>query len=131
MFEQIDLFEGETAMALLPYAAHHSPSIEWSFSRRDLFERCLLWYYYRYYGSAARTAKAEPLKEQLRFLNSLSGIRLRAGKILHLVICTYFRKLREGRELTTDGALRWAQKIFRGDLDYSLEFRCSSANTLI
>lgn len=71
MFEQVGLFEIETAITPLPGVVCRSPLIKWSHSRRDLFERCLLWYYYKYYGSTARTAKAEPLKEQLHFLNSL------------------------------------------------------------
>lgn len=48
MFDQPSLFEDEPTIASLADETHCSPLIEWSFSRRDLFERCLLWYYYRY-----------------------------------------------------------------------------------
>jgi CRISPR/Cas system-associated exonuclease Cas4 (RecB family) len=123
MSEQLGLFESATAAFPLSDVVGRAPLVKWSFSRRDLFERCLLWYYYRYYGSSARSAKTEPLKEQLRFLNALTGIKLRAGKILHLVISTYFRRRREGGEWTTDEALRWAQDIFRRDLHYSLAYQ--------
>ena len=88
-----------------------------------MFERCLLWYYFHYYGARAGTAKDEPRKQELRFLKKLSNRHLRAGEIMHLVIRTYLKQLKEGEEWTLDRLLRWARDIYRGDFLRSVNYQ--------
>lgn len=94
-------------------------NIEWSYSRREVLEQCPRRYYYQYYGANARTAKKELQKESLASLKTLSNRHMRIGNILHLVIRAYFKKLQEGEVWTVDRLLRWAQKIYRQDREYS------------
>jgi len=95
MVQQMTLFEADATTPPLK-SANAFPQIEWSHSRRDLFERCQFWYYLSYYGAGKGTAKSETRKEQLRFLkkldvdfhkNSVKGIRLwdrgRSGEVRH------------------------------------------------
>lgn len=96
---------------------------EWSHSRRDLFERCLLWYYYTYYGARKGVAQVEPLKEQLRLLKSLSNFNLRAGEIMHIVIRTYLRKAKQNEPWTLERTLGWAQALYEADKSLSLNYR--------
>lgn len=91
--------------------------IKWSYSRRDELERCPRKYYYEYYGSTARLAPSDPIKQHLRELRKLSSYFLRAGNMLHLAIRTYFKSSR-GR---TDnrGLIDWIVRNFRQDRDFS------------
>lgn len=124
--EQFGLFGDITPLPSLRLPVASADALpEWSYSRRGLFEQCLRAYYYRYYGAKAGTAKNEPLKEELRFLKSLSNRHLRAGELLHLVIRTYFKKLADGEDWTADHLVRWATKIYRHDLAFSKEFQRS------
>jgi hypothetical protein len=91
--------------------------IGWSFSRRQLFEQCLLRYYYEYFGSSHRTAAAD--KDLLRFLKSLENRYERAGAILHQVIATWFRKAQLGDRWAPDRLERWAQGLFGRDRMFS------------
>jgi hypothetical protein len=118
--QQGTLFDTGAVLASTPDAAREHSLIEWSYSRRELFERCLLWYYFQYYGSKSGTAKGEPRKQELRFLKTLSNRHLRTGQIMHLVIRTYLRHLKEGDRWTLDKVLTWARDIYRGDLRRSL-----------
>lgn len=97
--------------------------IEWSYSRRQLMNQCLLAYYYRYYGASRRTAQNEPLKEELRFLKALSNRHMRTGKILHLVIKTYLKHRRDGNQLSAQWGLNWARKLYNEDLAFSRSYR--------
>ena len=80
-------------------------SIAWSHSRRVALEQCPLKYYFDYYGSNSRVAKSEPRKEQLRSLKQLSNRHTRAGDIVHFVIRTYLKHLRDGEEWSVDRVL--------------------------
>lgn len=97
--------------------------MRWSYSRRNLLERCPRAYYYQYYGANRRTAKAEPLKERLHFLKTLPSRHLRVGQIMHLAIRTYLMSHQQKKGWTVKGLLNWAQKISQGDYVYSREYR--------
>lgn len=122
MFQQMTLFD-TGAGQLPPKAAGRSSQIDWSHSRRDLFERCLFWYYGSYYGARKGTAKSEPRKEELRFLKKLDNVNLRAGTIMHLVIRTCLQHSKQGDDWTLERALSWAQEIYKQDLKFSREYR--------
>ena len=121
--QQGTLFDTEPVLVSEPQAAREHSLIEWSYSRREMFERCLLWYYFNYYGAKAGTAKDEPRKQELRFLKKLSNRHLRAGEIMHLVIRTYLKQLKNGEEWTLDRMLRWARDIYNGDLQRSIRYQ--------
>ena len=123
MAQQGTLFDTGPVLVSEPEAAREHSLIEWSYSRREMFERCLLWYYFHYYGARAGTAKDEPRKQELRFLKKLSNRHLRAGEIMHLVIRTYLKQLKEGEEWTLDRLLRWARDIYRGDFLRSVNYQ--------
>ena len=123
MAQQGTLFDTGGLLASEPAPAREHSRIEWSYSRRELFERCLMWYYFNYYGAKSGTAKNEPRKQELRFLKSLSNRHLRAGEILHLVIRTYLKQLKDGQEWTLDRLLRWARDIYNADLRSSVSYQ--------
>lgn len=120
MSQQMTLFE---AADLQSNAAPTSSRIEWSHSRRGLFERCLFWYYATYYGARKGAAKSEPHKEELRFLKKLDNVNLRTGSIMHLVIRTCLQHSKKGDSWTVERALSWAQDIYKQDLKFSREYR--------
>ena len=97
--------------------------MQWSYSRRSLLEQCPRAYYYQYYGANKRTAKAEPLKERLHFLKSLTNRHLRAGDIVHLVIRTYLNNLRKKDIWDVRRVLGWAHQIFQKDYAYSSTYQ--------
>lgn len=123
MAQQRTLFDTSPVLASEAEASREQSLIEWSYSRRELFERCLLWYYFNYYGAKAGTAKDDPRKQELRFLKSLSNRHLRAGSIMHLVIRTYLRQLKDGEEWTLDRMLRWARDVYNADLQRSINYQ--------
>lgn len=96
--------------------------IEWSHSRREMFERCPLAYYNRYYGASLRTAKDEPNKEVLRFMKALKSRYERAGNILHFIIKNYFDKAQRGEPSSLEWLKSWARKVFERDLEYSRRY---------
>ncbi len=122
MFQQMTLFDTEPVQPE-PEATSRSSQIEWSHSRRDLFERCLFWYYGTYYGARKGTATLEPHKEELRFLKKLENVNLRAGTIMHLVIRTCLQHSKKGDSWTVERTLSWAQEIYKQDLKFSREYR--------
>ncbi len=122
MIQQMTLFDIEAAQPP-PKAARRFSQIDWSYSRRDLFERCLFWYYGSYYGARKGTAKSEPRKEKLRFLKKLGNVNLRAGSIMHLVIRTCLQYSKKGDSWTVERAISWAQEIYKQDLKFSREYR--------
>lgn len=122
MAEQITLFNERSKPRRHTSSATVLPGA-WSYSRRDLLERCPRWYYYQYYGANAKTAKADPQKETLRFLKLFSNRYLRTGEIAHLVIRTYLNRLRQGEEWSLERVLRWARTICDGDLKYSRNYK--------
>lgn len=123
MSQQMTLFDAGAMRAQPPKVGSEVSQIEWSHSRRDLFERCLFWYYGSYYGARKGTAKSEPRKEELRFLKKLDNVNLRAGTIMHLVIRTCLQHSKKGDRWTVQRALSWAQEIYDQDLKFSREYR--------
>ena len=119
--KQLNLFE-EYEIGWIPESRESSFS-EWSHSRRVTLEQCARKYYYEYYGSKLQKAKDDPQKEKLRFLGALQNRNLRTGYILHLVIKTYFNKLRQDEQWSLDWLLSWARKIYRTDLEYSRTYK--------
>lgn len=100
----------------------NSTFVGWSYSRRNLFENCLLQYYYNYYGASKKIARNELLEDHLHFLKSLKNIKLRVGEIVHLVIRSHLKKLKQYPTTPAFGLAQWGQKIFRNDLEFSNEF---------
>jgi len=106
---QLDLFDDtQTDMA---EEAH----MEWSYSRRQTLEQCARRYYYDYYGAKARLAIADPQKEDIRFLSTLSNRYLRSGEILHLAIRLFCKH----GDSSSKWLGNWAQRIYRADYEYS------------
>jgi ATP-dependent exoDNAse (exonuclease V) beta subunit len=95
--------------------------ITWSHSRRSTLEKCAYLYYLQYFGANKNTAKQERDKSTFHFLKRLRNRHLRIGKILHLMIATYLRKLQEGDEWEVQRLASWAQDIFQKDIVYSRE----------
>ncbi len=92
-------------------------TVTWSYSRRDVLEKCARRYYYEYYGAAAR---AEPDKAEMSRLKRIQNRYERAGTILHFVIAAYLRAARKGEIWTAERLLRWAATIFSDDRNYSI-----------
>jgi hypothetical protein len=110
---QLDLFTTTSLETVKKF------DVEWSYSRRGLLEQCPRRYYYWYYGASARKAKAEPQKETLRFLKTLSNRYLRTGELLHLAIGTYFKKRQQRETGSFEWICDWARDIYRKDRDCS------------
>ena len=91
-------------------------TVTWSYSRRDVLEKCARRYYYEYYGGAAR---AEPHQVEVRRLRRIQNRYERAGTILHLVIAAYLRAAQKGELWTAERLLRWATTILATDWNYS------------
>jgi len=119
--EQTSLFD----YAPLPvYGFQDLPSnIRWSYSRRNLLEKCLLAYYFHYYGAKLSKSNNDPNKEQLHILKSLKTRHLRTGEVLHLIIRTFLKKRQDGQDLTLTWAKSWANKILDDDLIVCLNFQ--------
>lgn len=93
--------------------------ISWSYSRRSLMEKCLRCYYYEYFGGNKRTAKQENNKQEIWQLKQLKSRHERAGDILHFIISSYLRKLKEGVIWDTDRLISWARDTFNKDIAFS------------
>jgi len=117
--EQLSLFD----LAALASTKPASPDdAVWSHSRRTQFERCLLQYYFAYYGASSRTAKFDTNKQQLRFLKDLSNRHERTGSILHLAIATYLRQVQRGSSAGFQSIAQWARRIFSADRTFSRQY---------
>lgn len=95
-------------------------NIAWSYSRRNMFEQCVRRYYYAYYGSAARTAKSDADKSELRRLKALTNRFERSGELLHLGIARYFRAAQENTATNGARLTEWLRSILRRDIAYSV-----------
>lgn len=103
-------------------------AVSWSHSKRSAKERCLLSYYFTYYGSKKRIALSEPHKERLRFLNDRVQTRhLFAGSILHSVIKTFFKKAQEGDVYSPDRLVDFARFLFDQGLNYSRRYHADDS----
>ncbi len=93
--------------------------LKWSYSKRSLLEQCLKKYYYKHYGGNKRTAKEEPLKEQLAVLKNLTNRYLAAGIILHDLIRKYIGQMQKGKIISLDYLLQQAKYRYRQQLGYT------------
>ncbi len=92
---------------------------EWSYSRREAFEKCQRLYYYLYHGASARLAKSDPQKERLKFLKNLTNRHMRAGDLMHLAIRCSLKGREKGREWSPAFLVEFARKKFQEDLAFS------------
>jgi len=70
--------------------------VNWSYSKMQTFRECPRKFYYQYYGSKKRNAKAEPLKERLIELSKLSNKYMVQGNLIHQLVSIYFRQAKKG-----------------------------------
>jgi len=98
----------------------------WSYTRREVFEKCQRLYYYQYYGATARLAISDQQKPRLRFLKMLSNRHMRVGKIMHWAIRCTLKGREEGREWLLDSLIHFARNKFEDDLAFS---RCYKEGT--
>jgi hypothetical protein len=104
--------------------SEHVPRFkQWSYSRRDVFEKCQRLYYFLYYGASGRHAKADPQKQRLKFLKKISNRHMRAGSIMHRAISCSLRGRAEGREWSPDFMVDFACKRFQEDLEFSRSYK--------
>ncbi len=118
-FKQEELMAPESPIESLE---HESRFKEWSYSRRDVFEKCQRLYYYLYYGASRRYAEEDPQKHRLEFLKKISNRHLRAGSIMHWAISLSLRCRSEGREWSTAFLVEFARKKFQEDLAFSRSY---------
>jgi PD-(D/E)XK nuclease superfamily len=94
-------------------------SVRWSYSRRNLLEKCPRQYYYQHYGSLKSVAKTEPAKELLQQLKNLRNRHYQAGQHLHTAIAKYLKRTQEGRGSSVSEMIEGSLRAFRNDVDYS------------
>lgn len=93
--------------------------ITWSYTKRNLFERCQRHYYYEYFGAAVALAGVEPQQATLHRLKDLEGRHERIGKLLHLGVYTYLRRAQAGTPIADANLVEWLLRLFRQDCEYS------------
>jgi hypothetical protein len=91
-----------------------------SYSRRESLDQCTLRYFFQYYGNALHDPD---LHARVQFLKGVKSRHLRTGELVHLVIGTYFKKLKQGKRVFADGLTKWARELFRQDQIYSAHIR--------
>ena len=123
MNAQLELFDAPPGGSPALVSEKKPALLSWSYSRREALEQCPRRYYYQYYGSHSRLAKTEPQKPPLQFLKKLSNRYLRPGEIVHLVIRTYLKRLRQGEAWSLERLLSWARDMYRRDLAYSQRYQ--------
>ncbi len=94
--------------------------LSWSYSRREAFDQCTRRYFFQYYSSALESSE---LKAKVSLLKNVKNRYLRTGDLVHLVISTYFKKLKLGNTLSADWLVKWAQELFLKDRNYSVHIR--------
>lgn len=94
-------------------------SIDWSYSRRTVLNRCPRQYYFEYFGASKRQAEDDPSKRLLMDLKSLSNRDLRVGDLVHGSIARYFRAAQKGFLMSVGDLVPQAVARFRADRDYS------------
>jgi hypothetical protein len=90
--------------------------LNWSYSRRESVDQCTRRYFLQYYGNTLGDAE---FKARVQFLRSVKNRYLRTGELVHLVIGTYFKKLKQGKSLSADWLTKWAKDLFLKDRKYS------------
>jgi hypothetical protein len=101
---------------------HKKDFPDWSISKRDQLEQCPRRYYYQRYGSAARTATNDLLKEQLQFYRKLSNSWLLAGILLHVKIRESFQALQDGTRLEPEEMVRAIRQRWERARETSIQF---------
>ena len=87
---QLSFFESD-----LPSKIGNSNSVDYSYSKYEVFDSCERKYYYTYYGSKKTKALNEPLKVSLINLSELDNRHLVTGEIIHSVIAWFLRSLKK------------------------------------
>lgn len=116
--QQLSLFNFQDDYLPTQAKKTNTGKLKWSHSKRGLLEQCLRGYYYKYYGSNKRTAKDEPLKQQLIFLKNLTNRHLAAGIILHDLIRKYIGQMQIGKTISLGCMLQQAKNRYRRQLGY-------------
>jgi len=98
--------------------------LNWSYSRRESLEHCTRRYFLQYYSA---TLADSALKERVRFLRAVKNRYLRTGELVHLVIGTYFKKLKQGKTLSADWLTRWVKSLLLEDKHYTAHIRGGGA----
>jgi len=99
--------------------------LNWSYSRREALEHCTRRYFFQYYASALPHGE---FKTNGNFLRGVKNRYLRTGEIAHLVIATYLKKLKIGRNLSEEWLAKWAKDLLLEDRKYSLHIRNGGAS---
>jgi|SRR5437879_414378 len=118
MSAQQQLNFGEVPEILAREDAH--AGLRLSYSRRESLDQCTRRYFFQYYGRALENPE---LQAKVQFLRGVKNRHLRAGELVHLVIGTYFKKLKQGKQVFADGLTKWARELFRQDQMYSVHIR--------
>ena len=90
--------------------------LKWSYSRRNLLEKCPRQYYYYHYGALKKTAIEETDKELLGQLKNLSNRHFLAGQHLHKAISDYFEQAQKGGKLSPGAMAARALSAFGRDV---------------
>lgn len=98
--------------------------LNWSYSRRESVDQCTRRYFFQYYVDALENPE---LRTKAQFLKGLKNRHLRTGELVHLVIGTYFKKLKQGKTLSADWLTKWARELFQEDRKYSDHIRAGGS----
>ncbi len=103
---------------------HEYAGLSWSYSRRESLDQCTRRHFFQYYAGALEDAE---FRARVQFLRSVKNRYLRTGELAHLVIGTYFKKIKLGKTLSVDWGTQWARNLFREDRRYSAHIRAGGA----
>lgn len=117
---QLDLLE----IPEISRARDGHAGLKWSYSRRESLEHCNRRYFFQYYADKLEDAE---FRARAQFLKGVKNRHLRTGELVHLVIGTYFKKLKQGKRLSADWLAQWAKDLFREDREYSAQVRAGGA----
>lgn len=98
--------------------------LSWSYSRRESLDQCTRRYFFQYYAGALEDPA---FKAKVQFLRGVKNRYLRSGELVHLVVGTYFKKMKLGKTLSVDWGTQWARNLFREDRRYSAHIRAGGA----
>lgn len=116
---QLDFFIDESKMS-------NCQAVSWSYSKMGTLRSCPRKFYYQYYGSKKRSAKADPQKDKIIFLSKFSNRHLIPGSIVHDAIALYFRKAKANEKWDIN-KLKWrAHKMLNESIKYSIELKNAS-----
>jgi len=98
--------------------------LSWSYSRRESLDQCTRRHFFQYYAGALEDPE---FRAKVQFLRGVKNRYLRSGELAHLVVGTYFKKMKLGKTLSVDWGTRWASDLFREDRKYSAHIRAGGA----